>query len=262
MNNPTDSRLELLRALVEVARELPPDTLSAVTSALGSGGLNQNLSRLAATQTMREKLRRLEELRVRLTDIDGQAISFALQAAAQAAERIGAEQRIDIAWTGPGTEAVPLRRVDQVVYDLVESAKDEVLLVSYAAYKADRALNALRDATERGVRVKLVIELAHESGGKISFDGLPAMRARVPLAHVFYWALDRRKHNAAGSYGAMHAKCLVADRNRALVSSANLTDYALETNMELGLVVEGTAAGRLADHFDQLILRGELIPAP
>ena len=59
----------------------------------------------------------------------------------------------------------------------------------------------------------------------------------------------------------MHAKCLVSDRSRAIVSSANLTDYALEANMELGLLVERAIAGRLADHFDQLIVRGELISA-
>jgi phosphatidylserine/phosphatidylglycerophosphate/cardiolipin synthase-like enzyme len=54
-------------------------------------------------------------------------------------------------------------------------------------------------------------------------------------------------------------KCLVADRKWALVSSANLTDYALEENMELGLLVGETTAGRLAEHFEQLIARGELV---
>jgi phosphatidylserine/phosphatidylglycerophosphate/cardiolipin synthase-like enzyme len=89
------------------------------------------------------------------------------------------------------------------------------------AYKAERALKALRDATDHGVRVKLVIELAQQSGGKISFDGLQALRTAVPSAQVFYWPLDRRKRSASGSCGAMHAKCLVADRRRAIVSSAN-----------------------------------------
>jgi phosphatidylserine/phosphatidylglycerophosphate/cardiolipin synthase-like enzyme len=111
------------------------------------------------------------------------------------------------------------------------------------------------------VHVRLVIELAQESGGKITFDGLPAFRTAVPSAQVFYWPMDRRKRSASGAYGAMHAKCLVADRSRAIVSSANLTDYALEANMELGLLVERAIAGRLAEHFDQLIFRGELISA-
>jgi phosphatidylserine/phosphatidylglycerophosphate/cardiolipin synthase-like enzyme len=261
MNIPTDSRLRLLRVLVELARELPPGTLSALISALEPGGGSQNLGRFAATTTMREKLRRLEELRDLQPEIKTQSIAFALQAAAEAAAAVGVDQRAEIAWTGPATEAVPLRRVDQVIYDMVETAKEEVLLVTYAAYKAERALKALRDATDHGVRVKLVIELAQESGGKISFDGLQSFRTAVPSAQVFYWPLDRRKRSASGSYGAMHAKCLVADRSRAIVSSANLTDYALEANMELGLLVERAVAVRLAEHFDQLIVRGELISA-
>lgn len=257
----TDSRLQLIRVLVELARELPPSALNALISALEHGGGSQNLGRFAATQTMRERLRRLEELSGTHPEIGGEAIAFALRAAAEAAAAVSVEQRAEIAWTGPATEAVPLRRVDQAIYDMVETAQKEILLVTYAAYKAERALKVLRDATERGVGVKLVIELAQESGGKISFDGLNAFRAAVPAAQVFYWPLDRRKRNASGVYGAMHAKCLVADRSRAIVSSANLTDYALEANMELGLMVERAIAVRLAEHFDQLIVRGELISA-
>ncbi len=261
MNIPADSRLLLLRVLVELARELPPGTLNSLMSALEPGGKGQDLGRFAATQTMRERLRRLEELRGQNPEIDGQAIAFALRAAVEAAAAMVAEHHAEIAWTGPATDAVPLRRVDQVIYDMVEAAKEEVLLVTYAAYKAERALRTLRDATDRGVRVRLVIELAQESGGKITFDGLQAFRTAVPTAQVYYWPLDRRKRSASGSYGAMHAKCLVADRTRAIVSSANLTDYALEANMELGLLVERAIAGRLAEHFDQLIVRGELISA-
>jgi len=261
MNIPTDSRLPLLRALVELARELPPSTLNALISALESGGGSQNLGRFAATPTMRDKLRRLEELCGLQPEIDTQAIAFALRAAAEAASAVEVDHRAEIAWTGPATEAVPLRRVDQVIYDMVGNAKEEVLLVTYAAYKAERALTALRDATDRGVHVRLVIELAQESGGKITFDGLQAFRTAVPSAQVFYWPLDRRKRSASGACGAMHAKCLVSDRSRAIVSSANLTDYALEANMELGLLVERAVAVRLAEHFDQLIVRGELLSA-
>jgi hypothetical protein len=150
----SDSRLHLLQAVVEISRELPPSMLSALTSALESSGPTQrwqNLARFAATQAMREKLRRLEELHSREPEFDGQAVAFALRAAAQAAATVAVEQRVEIAWTGPAIEAVPLRRVDQVLYEMVESAKEDVLLVTYAAYKAEKALKALRDAADRGV---------------------------------------------------------------------------------------------------------------
>lgn len=258
MNSSTDPRTQLLPLLVELAQELPPVALNALISALELGGI-QNLRRFAGTPTMRERLRGFEELCRLQPDINGKAIAFALRAAAEASAIVGDERRAEIAWTGPATAAVPLRRVDQVIYSMLETASEEILLVTFAAYRAERVLSALRVATDRGVRVRLVIELAQASGGKISFDGLQGFRAAVPAAQIYYWPVIRRERNSAGAYGSMHAKCLVVDRSRAIVSSANLTDYALEANMELGLVVQRPVAARLAEHFDQLIVREALI---
>jgi cardiolipin synthase A/B len=91
----------------------------------------------------------------------------------------------------------------------------------------------------------------------VRFDGLDRIRARVPSARAYYWPLLKRPRGETGHYGAMQVKCLIADKKNVLVSSANLTDYALEKNMELGLLVSGPVAIRLAEHFDQLIIRGE-----
>ena len=260
MNTSAELRMQLLHVVVELAKELPPATLNALISWLETNGI-KNLDRFAGTRIMRERLRLLEELCGLQPGTNGRVVALAMRAAAASADLTAADHTVEIAWTGPATEAVPLRRVDQVLYDMIESAQEEILLVTYAAYRAERAVAALRDATGRGVVVKFLIELARESGGKITFDRLDDFRRVLPEVQFFYWSMDRRHRSAAGAYGAMHAKCLVADRSRALISSANLTDHALEVNMELGLVAGRDIARRLAEHFDQLILRGELIPA-
>ena len=255
------ARPRLLAAILRLARELPPAMIDALAAKLETNSSQivwTDLARFGASQTAKERIGALTDLLAATPDLDGRAVALAIQTAAHAAVTLSAEQRVELAWTGPGTDAVPLRRVDQVLYELVESAESEVLLVTYAAYKAQRALDVLRAATERGVQVVLVIELAQESGGKITFDRLDSIRESVPRANVFYWPLGRRPRTAVGSYGTMHVKCLIADRETALVSSANLTDHALETNMELGVLVRGAVPARLASHFEQLILRGEL----
>jgi phosphatidylserine/phosphatidylglycerophosphate/cardiolipin synthase-like enzyme len=94
----------------------------------------------------------------------------------------------------------------------------------------------------------------------LTFDGADRIRERVPRASLFYWPLSKRPRSDAGQHGAMHVKCLIADGWKALVSSANLTDYALEMNMELGLLVHGSLPRRLAEHFKQLIVRRVLMP--
>ena len=76
---------------------------------------------------------------------------------------------------------------------------------------------------------------------------------------VYYWREDQRERDASGRTGTMHAKCAVADRSSLLVSSANLTDFALNLNMELGLLIRGGNAGReVAEHYDSLIRRNIL----
>jgi phosphatidylserine/phosphatidylglycerophosphate/cardiolipin synthase-like enzyme len=186
-----------------------------------------------------------------------------LLASGHTTAHLRAQERIEIAWTGPGTQSVPLRRVDQVLYELVDNARKTVLLVSYAAYKAKKALESLRRATDRGVTVELVIELSRQSGGKLVFDSAAAIRKSVPEARIFYWPLEERQQNESGKYGSMHAKCLVVDGEAALLSSANLTDYALELNMELGLLIRGgTIPVRMASHFSQLMSMGALQPVP
>ena len=154
---------------------------------------------------------------------------------------------------------MPTRRVDQVLDELIDQARTEVWLVSYVAYGADRAVNALSAAAARGVQIRLILEIARESGGKLAFDTAKQLKAQLPSASFYYWPLENRSVDSSGRHGILHAKCLISDKSAALISSANLTDYALELNLELGLLVRGGDIPRqLAEHFAQLVVRQEL----
>ena len=63
-----------------------------------------------------------------------------------------------------------------------------------------------------------------------------------------------------GKLASPHAKGAVADGERLLVSSANLTEFALNVNMELGLLVKrGDIPARVQRHFDALMNAGQLV---
>jgi len=63
-------------------------------------------------------------------------------------------------------------------------------------------------------------------------------------------------------HGSLHAKCAAADRAKGLISSANLTDYAMTLNLELGMMVTGgLLPGRVVEPFDRLIGDGLLTEA-
>ena len=145
----------MLDAILELARELSPATVDAITAKLEAADSPVDwteIARLGATAPVKEHLATLAELIAAAPNVDAHALALAIQASANAVSILSGEQHVELAWTGPATEVVPLRRVDQVIYELVESAQSEVILVTYAAYKAERALDALRVASERGVR--------------------------------------------------------------------------------------------------------------
>jgi phosphatidylserine/phosphatidylglycerophosphate/cardiolipin synthase-like enzyme len=69
----------------------------------------------------------------------------------------------------------------------------------------------------------------------------------------------RRRLGGAASRPIAAAKCVVADRSVALVTSANFTAAAQQRNFELGLLVRDVSlAGLVWDHFDALIRVGVL----
>ena len=78
---------------------------------------------------------------------------------------------------------------------------------------------------------------------------------------MYVWPLDERPKDRAGRYGSLHAKFAVADEARSSVSSANLTEYAFNFNMELGLLVRGGhLPGRVVEHLRGLMQDRVLVP--
>jgi phosphatidylserine/phosphatidylglycerophosphate/cardiolipin synthase-like enzyme len=61
----------------------------------------------------------------------------------------------------------------------------------------------------------------------------------------------------------LHAKAVVADEEALFITSANLTEAALDRNIEIGLLVRDRAlAASLVCHFRGLIDQGLLSPLP
>ncbi len=160
-------------------------------------------------------------------------------------------------WTGPTTTAVALRRTRVVLFELIRSASQRITLVSYGAFRQDDLVDELATAADRGVRVRLVLESAATSRGRLEDDAAAAFAALGRTANVLEWPARLRGEN--GAAGVLHAKAVVVDARPALVSSANLTAAALDHNMELGLLITGgPVPRRLEDHFDELHTKGIL----
>lgn len=183
-----------------------------------------------------------------------------LRGAALATATCRQEQQVQLVWSGPCSPSSTLRSTAPALLELICSAKESVYLVTFAAYKVPEVSSALADAVGRGVRVVIVTESDAANGGKVNFDPRPYLTTSHGRdIRVFIWPTANRPKDTQGRHGSLHAKFAVADRRQLLVSSANLTEFAFNLNIELGvLLTGGSAPAEAAAEVDRLIRTGIL----
>ncbi len=109
----------------------------------------------------------------------------------------------------------------------------------------------MKVAPNRGVRVRIVLgdrDSSHDQD--IQYQRLQLGPVIASGASLFFWPPERRPRDSEGRAGLMHAKAALADSKLAFLSSANLTEAALERNMELGVLIRG---GNLPSSIDRLV---------
>jgi phosphatidylserine/phosphatidylglycerophosphate/cardiolipin synthase-like enzyme len=248
----------LLANIGRVVREVPAlDRLYLRLEQLhpkASAAERRSIATAMPQPSARALIEKLVQSWVDIPELSASGLAWALRAAEAADEARRREQTLDLVWSGPTSGFTTLRRTDQVLLQLIQEAKRSLLVVTFAAYRMEVLREAMIAAGKRGVKICMVVESQKVSEGKLSFESLDAMGAELrELATVYVWPLDQRQRNANGKYGSLHVKCAVADRERLLVSSANLTEYAFSLNMELGILVQGgELPGKVADHFEGL----------
>ena len=172
-------------------------------------------------------------------------------------------QSVELVWTGPEVSVVPLRRTEQVVLQVIDSACERLLVVSYAVFNIPRICEALIRAADRGVAITIVVESPDRTEGQKAYSTLAALGPTVASrCGVFVWPIGGRFRTGSGKPGLLHVKCAVADGKRLFLSSANLTEYAFSINMELGvLITDGISPGEVEAHFGKMIESGQLAKA-
>jgi phosphatidylserine/phosphatidylglycerophosphate/cardiolipin synthase-like enzyme len=145
---------------------------------------------------------------------------------------------------------------------MIREAKKELILVSFAVYKIPEIAQELIAAQARGVSLRIIAETPESSEGKIPFGVITALGTEIAqLSQVFIWPRDKRPTDKDGRYGSLHVKCAVCDNQYLFISSANLTEYALALNMEMGILVHSqNLASQVTHHIDCLISQRILIP--
>jgi len=165
-----------------------------------------------------------------------------------------------VVWTGPQSASSGFRATEEVVKEIVESSKKELLVVGYwifGGYEESgivrKIFNAVSNAAKRGVNVTLVLD----SSSKDQNDNFCQIQEMWPfdvaIPEIYTWDVSERE-----SPQKLHAKILATDLKDGLVTSANLTHSAFELNMEMGVRISGEPVRQITNHFKLLIREGIL----
>lgn len=187
--------------------------------------------------------------------VSADELASMLLAATHVFTKVVAEQSTELVWTGPTTPFVSARRTEQALLQIINAAKTSLFITSFVAYDVSTIVKALNAAQNRGVSIAMLLESSQDHGGSINIDVIGKMRALVPNAQLYAWR-DKADEFADGR---VHAKVAVADASICFITSANLTGYAMEKNMEAGVLISGGHIPRLLDQHLRLLVDTKVV---
>jgi cardiolipin synthase len=241
---------ELLDAISRVVILVPREKVTAIANRIRNAESKVvSLTDFESTHQVASAIDRLKKTWL-MNDAGPGELAAMLVAASYTIDKVNAEQTLELVWTGPTTPFVSARRTEQALLQVIESAKKSLFITSFVAYDVSSIINALNAATARGVVVSMLLESSHDHGGSVSIDVIGKMRQLVPDAMLYAWV---RKSDAF-SGGRVHAKIALADDLSCFITSANLTGFAMEKNMEAGILISGGRVPQLFErHLNALI---------
>jgi len=240
---------DLWRVVADIALELHSNTVTDIAEGISkttSFADFSNRSREFEKYSQNDAVSKLRESWKELRDVSPEAVAAGLRAAAETAAQTEERESLDLVWTGPSTGTVPCRYTEQVLLEVISSAKDRIFLVSFVGYDVDSVRRSLNEAADRNVSISILLESSKNHGGHLDVDSIGAYRNWVPTANMYTW--HPQVSPDSNWNGVVHAKCAVSDGRMAFVTSANLSQAAMERNMELGVLVRG---GNLPDKLDR-----------
>lgn len=243
-------KAQLVEKAAEIASQLSTGQAEALALELEQERTPHRVRRIAGLPAPRS-VRELCDLWQRVDGVDGEDLGVAIRCAAKAVETTTDYEKVELLYTGPASGT--LRRTRQGLLELIRAARVDLWLVSYVVgIGVDELLAALEERATAGVNVKLLLDHRTDAGR----DGLTRLGRQAGRCRLYVWPDAQREFEPA-KFANLHAKCAVADGRKAFVSSANLTGWAMEHNLEVGYLVTGGATPAILNrHLDELVEDG------
>lgn len=257
------TRSEVAKSIHDLIQQILIDDVNALVRALREGTISQS-SGLVEIEYLISGPRDSANLFLRVLEVwksnhggDLRVLAVAIEACAIAADRSSTPPRAELVWTGPKSGHPTARRTLQVMNEMLRRPMEEVLIVGYSIFLkgelAQKFVDRLATLSSRGVSVMFIVDRRYRGWGPTGAEGHSIREIReawptnVRRPSIYSWTSEDNETSK------LHAKLLLTDNRDLLVTSANLSGGGLETNLELGIRVQGEVARDCGEHFKQLI---------
>ena len=258
--------------VIDALLDLPSHLRERLASALESGLLGPSPTTTALRSVLGSR-EGVEDLVASLLElgrlgISGPAAAVWLRTIAQAAART---PKPDLVWSGPEVPGLHARDTRRVYEELLGCAKHSIWASTSCFFDGPKAFEVLARRMEAAatLRVTLLLNIQRKRSDTTASEQLVRRFADrfwktdwpgSSRPNVLY---DPRALDPEGPGGVLHAKAVVADDEAVFVTSANLTEAALDRNIELGVLIRDRAlALTISGYFRSLIDRDLLKPLP
>jgi phosphatidylserine/phosphatidylglycerophosphate/cardiolipin synthase-like enzyme len=258
--------------MIDALLDLPSHLRDRLASALESGllGPTPSAASLQSVLGYQENMGGLVASLIELArlGVTGPAAAVWLRTIARAASRT---PKPDLVWSGPEVPGLHARDTRRVYEELLGCAERSIWASTYAFFDGPKAFEVLarRMESKPTLRVTLLLNIQRKRSDTTASEQLVRRFADrfwttdwpgSSQPSVFY---DPRALDLEGPGGVLHAKAVVADEKTVFVTSANLTEAALDRNIELGVLIRDRAfALTIGGYFRNLIDRNLLKPLP
>lgn len=205
------------------------------------------------------------------------------------AERRKAEaRRLDLVWSGSDSGPSYTRYTKIVVPEMVESASRTITIAGYSFDEGARIFEALHKAiNHRNLSVRMFLDVEQLSRRLEQQLKREKRRSRLePLAEArkagpadfarevlalfreLHWPYEGRAPDLYYDprtadqrvFASLHAKCLIADEEHVLITSANFTGRGQDRNIEVGVVIHDKGyAAALERQWNNLVESGDVV---
>ncbi len=249
--------------MIDALIDLPSHLRERLASALESG-LLQGYPAAAAVGSVLGIAEPAEKVSKALAELErlgvsGRAAGTWIRTIAKATKHA---PLVDLVWSGPEVAGLHARDTRRVFEELLGLSKHSLWISTYVFFDGPRTFDVLARRMDEiaELQVTLLLNIQRKRGDTTAAEKL--IRRFAERFWKFEWPgtarprvfFDPRSLEIEVQSGVLHAKAVIADDDSVFITSANLTEAALERNIELGLLVRDRAlASSITTHFRTLI---------